>query len=172
MGLKAGFRDDALFDIASIAMDDNVSAPLAPESSQLSIYARDSRLYKKNPANVEQIVGPQVAGEVDATTTVAANVLVGSTVQAILDKYYGPTNSEKATYLGNGELDYVEFFKNSTQTTGNRICKATFTYDGNLNPTSEIIQLYDTDGTTILKTLTFTHNFSGTDYTHTTQVTS
>lgn len=172
MGLKAGFSDDALFEIASISMDDNVAAPLAPESGQLSIYARDSRLYKKTPANVEQIVGPQVAGEVDATTTVAANVLVGATVQAILDKYYGPTNSEKATYLGNGELDYIEFFSSATQTTGNRIAKATFTYDGSLNPTSEVLQLFDTNGTTVLKTVTFTHTFVSSDYDKTTSATS
>lgn len=172
MGIKAGFIDDRLFDISSVCMDDLVSAPAAPPAGQLEIYSRSDRLYKKNSSAVEKIVGPQNADEVPVNTGTGDNTLIGAEVQAILNKYYGPTNSEKAAYLGNGEVDYVEFFKNATQTTGNRIAKATFTYDGNLNPTSEIILVYDADGTTVLKTMTFTHTFISGDYDKTTQVTS
>lgn len=169
---KAGFTEDALIEIARIEVDDLDAAPAAPVAGQEAIYHRATKFRKKGSAGVEKTVGPQEAFEVDTATAVADNVLVGSTVQAILNKYYGPTNSEKATYLGNGEVDFIEFFSTPTQVVANRVAKATFTYDGNLNPTSEAIQLYDTNGTTVLKTLTFTHTFIGGDYDKTTQVTS
>ena len=169
---KAGFEDDQLIDISSLRVDTVVSAPATPPSGQEQLYHRASKFRKKSDAGVEKTIGPQDANEVPTAVTTADNALVGSDIQAILNKYFGPTNSEKATYLGNGEVDFVEFFSNPSQVVANRVAKVTFTYDGNLNPTGEVLLLYDTDGTTVLKTVTFTHTFTGTDYTNTTQVTS
>jgi hypothetical protein len=65
-----------------------------------------------------------------------------------------------------GELDFIEFYKGLTQTTPNRRKRVDMTYDGNLNPTSEIWKFYSpSDGTTILKTFTITHVWSGVDLT-------
>jgi hypothetical protein len=169
---KAGFDEDALIEISRIEHDDLSVAPANPPSGQLSTYARSGKIKQKTSAGVEKTVGPQVASEIDVNTTTADNTLVGATTQAILDKYFGPTNSELPTYLANGEVNFIEYFKSATQTTGNRIAKVTFTYDASLNPTTETLQLFDTDGTTVLKTVTYTHTFVSSEFTKTTQVTS
>jgi hypothetical protein len=75
-----------------------------------------------------------------------------------------PDRSSAATYLGNGEVDYIEIFNGATQTTPNRIARVDMTYDGSLNPTAESWKIYDTDGTTILRTVVLNHTFSGADY--------
>ncbi len=172
MGDKAGFNEDALFDIASVTFDDAGATPAAPPAQQLTTYAENGKIRKKDPSNDVRTVGPQDADEVLVDIGSGDNILVGATIQDILNKLYGPTNSELPAYLGNGELDYVEFFRSATQTTGNRIAKVAFTYDGSLNPTSEVIQLFDADGTTVLKTVTLTHTFVTSEYTKTTQVVS
>ena len=70
------------------------------------------------------------------------------------------------TGVNDGELDFQEFYKGLTQTTINRRCRVDMTYDASLNPTSEIWKIYDTaDGTTILKTFTITHVWTGVDLT-------
>lgn len=83
-----------------------------------------------------------------------------------------PDWSEKPTYLANGELDYLELFTTSTQITANRLAKIQMTYDGSLNPTTEAWSIYDTDGTTVLRTVTFTHTFTSNDLTNSVVATS
>lgn len=63
-----------------------------------------------------------------------------------------------------GELDYEEFFYGPTQTTPNRRARVDMTYDGSLNPLTEVWKFYDANGTTILFTYTITHTWSGFDY--------
>jgi hypothetical protein len=172
MGNRAGFNEDQLFDIASIQMDDNSSTPTSPPAGQVEVYVRDSQVYKKDSAGLEKKVGPQIAAEVDNATATTDNTLIGTNLQAVLNKYYGPTNSEKPTFLANGELDFVEFFSSTSQVTANRIAKIRFLYDDDLNPTGEITELYAPNGITVLKTVTVTHTFSGADYTGSTQVTT
>lgn len=75
-----------------------------------------------------------------------------------------PDASAKVTYTVGGEIDYVEYFDGLVQTTPNRIIRVDIAYDGNLNPTTETWKYYDTDGTTILRTITLTHSWSGVDY--------
>lgn len=75
-----------------------------------------------------------------------------------------PDWSNSVNYLSNGEVNYIEFFQGFTQTTPNRIARVDFTYDVNLDPSTEVWTIYDTDGTTNLKNVTFTHTFISTDY--------
>lgn len=74
-----------------------------------------------------------------------------------------PYTTTKVTYLANGEIDVVEYYNSDTQINANRIYKTTITYDGSLNPTTETTLIYDTDGTTTLKTYTLTYSYSGVD---------
>lgn len=83
-----------------------------------------------------------------------------------------PDDSQATTYLANGEVDYVEYYSSASQITTNRIAKVTIGYDGSLNPTSETWLIYNTNGTTVLRTITLTHSFTGVDLTNTVQVTS
>lgn len=107
-----------------------------------------------------------------AVVTTSANTLVGADLQDILNKLNRPSVSQKPTYLGNGDLDYITFYKNSTQTTENRIAAVLLTYTSGL-PTSETWTLYsDTDGTTVLKTITLTNTFTSGDLTNTTMSTT
>lgn len=103
---------------------------------------------------------------------VSLNTAIGYNVQDIINDLATPDVSSKPTYLGNGELDYIEFFKGPTQITSNRRAKATITYDVNLDPSNETWLLYDTDGTTVLKTVVVTYTFVSSDLTKTERVTS
>lgn len=93
--------------------------------------------------------------------------LIGGVITEIM-----PTYTEVVTYLANGDVNYIEFFNGTTQTTINRIARVDITYSGN-NPTQENWRIYATsDGTTVLKTFTVTNSFSGNDLTSSQQVIS
>jgi len=88
-------------------------------------------------------------------------------------KFTTPDFSFKPTYLGNGELDYVEYFEGATQTTINRRLRVDMTYDGSLNPTVETWAFYNpSDGTSILRTIAVTHTWTGVDLTKSAEVTT
>lgn len=74
-----------------------------------------------------------------------------------------PLTTLKYTYSGNN-LTVIEYFNSATQITANRIKKTDITYSGN-NPTQEVTVVYDTDGTTVLRTTTWTFTFTGNDLT-------
>lgn len=82
-----------------------------------------------------------------------------------------PDDTQKPTYLGNGEIDFIEFFNSATQTTANRFAKVTLAYSGD-DPISETWVIYDTNGTTVLRTLTITHTWSAGNLTNSAQVTT
>lgn len=103
---------------------------------------------------------------------VSLNTMIGVNVQDAINELSSPDVSSKPTYLGNGELDFIEFFKGATQTTINRRAKATIAYDVNLDPSTETWLLYDNDGTTVLKTVVVTYTFTGSDLIKTERVTS
>jgi hypothetical protein len=168
---KAGFDSDALIDIRRVQLDDLDAAPASPASGQLNLYAKSGRFYQKTAAAVEKVVGPQVASEVDIATAATDNVLLGSTVQDWLNRLYGPANSQKVTYLGGGDVDFVEIFNSASQVTANRRAKILLAYSGG-KVSTETISLFDTNGTSVLKTVTLTHSYSGDDYQSTTTVVS
>ena len=112
-------------------------------------------------------------GSVSINTDAANNTVNPNdgNLQKYVDAICAPDTSQKPTYLGNGEIDFVEYFKGAVQTTVNRIKRVDVAYTGD-DPTSEVWKLYDTDGTTVLKTVTFTHTWSGNELTNTTTVTT
>jgi hypothetical protein len=173
MGNKAGFNDDQLFDIASVCLDNKqASPPATPPSDQTEVYVKDKKVYKKDDAGLEIKIGPQDANVTEYINT-TVNTAVGDTLQDFINKACAPTNSQKATYLGNGEVDYVEIFSGPSQITANRVARVDMAYDGSLNPTTETWVHYDpADGSTVLKTHTKTHSWVGADYDKTTSVTS
>jgi hypothetical protein len=65
-----------------------------------------------------------------------------------------PYTTFAVTYLGNGDVDYIEYFNSNTQITANKIYKQEFSYDGDLNLTQVLTKIYDTDGATVLRTIT------------------
>jgi len=86
-----------------------------------------------------------------------------------------PACSYKPTYhisgADDGEINFLEIFKGATQTTINRIVRVDITYDGGRDPTVEAWKIYDnTDGTTVLRTITLTHTWVSGDITKTTEV--
>lgn len=76
-----------------------------------------------------------------------------------------PDFSTKSTYSGDDDITAYEIFNTNTQVVANRLVRGDFSYtDDNL--TGEVWKIYDTaDGTTILRTITITHNYSGDDLT-------
>lgn len=175
MGAKSGWKEDALFDIASICFDDRVSVPTTPIAGQVELYIRNGELCFLDSSAVETCVSlPTVdADQVNFDSAITDNTAVGDTVQDFIDNVCAPTNSQKPTYLGNGELGTLEIFSNATQITANRILSSDIVYDASLNPITETWKHYDTaDGTTVLKTVTFTHTWVSDEWTKTTTVTS
>ena len=77
--------------------------------------------------------------------------------RAIVEKY--PDLYQKNTYSGNNVTN-IEFFNSATLINANRVSRYDFTYTSN-NLTSEVLVIYDTNGTTILRTYTWTHTYSG-----------
>lgn len=72
----------------------------------------------------------------------------------------------------NGSLDYAEYFEGLTQTVGFRRMRIDFVYTAG-DMTSEAWKIYDpANGTTVLRTVTFTHTYTSSDLTKTEQVTT
>lgn len=104
----------------------------------------------------------------DVKLLTSGTVIADEFFQDYLNRVCGGSNSEKPTFLANGELDNIVFYSSATQVVANRIMDVQMTYDGSLNPTQEVWQIYDTaDGTTILKTITLTHTWVGAEITKT-----
>lgn len=89
------------------------------------------------------------------------NTLVGANPGDIWSRLYSATLSQKPSFNVDGDVESIEFFKNSTQTEINRVARLEMTYYGS-NPSTEVTYLYSlTDGVTVLKTITRTFTFSG-----------
>lgn len=108
-------------------------------------------------ANIYYAPGAKITG-IDARKS--ENIMLGSNLQAFLNRVYAPDISQKPTYTGD-DIDYIEYFKGPTQTTPNRLAKATLSYSGD-DPSSEEWEFYDeADGTTVLKTATLDYTWAG-----------
>jgi hypothetical protein len=84
-----------------------------------------------------------------------------------------PDFSQKVTYNGDGTINFVEWFNGATQTTPNRRAKSTITYDANLFPLTETLEIFSpSDGTTVLRTVTLTNTYTGADLTSANEVTT
>ncbi len=83
---------------------------------------------------------------------------VAESIQDFIDTICPKDLSQKVTYLSNGEVSFIEFFKTSSQITANRTARVDITYSGQ-DVTKETWKLYDVDGTTILKTIVFDYTY-------------
>jgi hypothetical protein len=80
--------------------------------------------------------------------------------RAIVEKF--PDLYHNVTYSG-GDVSNIEFFNSASFITANRVARYDLTYSsGNL--TSEVLRIYDTDGTTVLRTYTWAHTYSSGDF--------
>jgi len=80
--------------------------------------------------------------------------------RALVEKF--PDLHQKVTY-SSGDVSNIEFFNSASFITANRVARYDFTYTGT-NLTSEVLRIYDTDGSTILRTYTWTHAYVSDDY--------
>lgn len=103
-----------------------------------------------------------------ATDTVAAQAIAFEGLSTFLAEKVGsilgfrkPDFSAASNFNSDGTLNFVEFFQGAVQTTPNRRMRVDMSYDGDLNPSTEIWRIYSPlDGTTILRTVTYTFTFS------------
>lgn len=77
-------------------------------------------------------------------------------------------SSQLPAYNSNGTISTVSYYNStSSQITANRVALVTISYSG-FFPTTEVLQIFDTDGTTVLRTLTYTYTFTNVQLTNTT----
>lgn len=72
--------------------------------------------------------------------------------------YFSPEHSQKVTYSGD-DISYIEFFFSNTQTTANRVLKISINYTLG-EPSSEVWEFFDSNGTSVLETRTYTYTLS------------
>lgn len=84
------------------------------------------------------------------------NFLVDKVGRTIVELF--PTLYQSASYSGN-DLSTLAFYNSSSFIIANRIAQYDFTYSGG-SLTIEELKIYDTDGSTILRTYTWTHTYS------------
>lgn len=87
--------------------------------------------------------------------------LVDKIGRSIVEKF--PDLYQNITYSGN-DPTVLEFFNSSSFITANRVARFDFTYTAN-NLTSEVLVIYDTNGTTVLRTYTWTHTYTSNNLT-------
>lgn len=73
-----------------------------------------------------------------------------------------PSLYQNITYSGSNP-SVLEFFNSASFITANRVARYDLTYTSD-NLTTESLKIYDTDGSTVLRTYTWTHTYSGSDY--------
>jgi hypothetical protein len=108
-----------------------------------------------------------VADSVPFDESALVSSAIGHSVQDFINQFAPSKDSMTVTYLANGEINTITIYKDPTQTTANRLAVVTMSYDADLNPISEVWQLYDhADGNILKKTLTRTYTFTGVDLTN------
>lgn len=82
--------------------------------------------------------------------------LLNKTGRAIVEHF--PTLFQEVTYSGDNPTA-ISFYNSASFIVANRVARYDFTYSGD-NLTVEDLKVYDTDGSTILKTYTWTHSYT------------
>jgi len=89
------------------------------------------------------------------------NTIVGNNLQAWVDRLYEESESELPSYNSDGTINYIEWYKSSSQTTANRTARVDLSYGSDGFPNSEQLKFYSlSDGETILKTITRTYFYT------------
>lgn len=110
--------------------------------------------------NTERVLDTDIVKINKANTVIADDFL-----SDFLERFGGKDVSSKPEYLGNGDVDKITFYSSGTQITANRVAQAQLSYSSG-EPSTEVWTIYDTaDGTTVLKTITYTYTFTGDDIT-------
>lgn len=86
--------------------------------------------------------------------------LIDKIGRTIIERF--PDLYHNVTY-SSGDVSNIEFFNSATFITANRVARYDFTYTSG-NITSEVLRIYDTDGTTVLRTYTWAHTYSSGDF--------
>lgn len=90
--------------------------------------------------------------------------------RVILETY--PDIYQSINYNANKTLNYIEYYNSASFITANRLARTDMTYTAALYPSTEITRIYDTDGSTILKTHTISYTFSSGDMTQSSELIS
>ena len=123
-----------------------------------------SGLPRQVQANADRLVAKGLVFEGDTNFT---SEKVGGYILDLI-----PDCSVKPTYKADKEINFVEYFEGATQTVPNRRARVDITYTG-IDPTSEVCVIYDpADGTTVIKTFTWTHTWTSGELTKSTLVTT
>lgn len=88
--------------------------------------------------------------------------------RALVEKH--PALYQSITYVSNN-VTSITYYNSASFITANRIAKSDMTYSSN-NLTQEILTIYDTNGTSILRTYTYTHTYVSNNYESTSLVLS
>lgn len=102
-----------------------------------------------NPAE-DYLAAKGIAFENLETFTMAK---IGRTLQSLY-----PDSTISITYTSD-QITSASFFNSATQIDANRIAKVDVTYSSG-DPSTETWLIYDTDGTTVLRTITYTYTVS------------
>jgi hypothetical protein len=87
----------------------------------------------------------------------ATTIFPTEKLKLTLERLFHSAESQNPTYTGDN-ITSVEFYNSATQVVGNRIMKSDLTYTSDL-VTIEAWSIYDTDGITVLKTVTLTYTY-------------
>ena len=79
-----------------------------------------------------------------------------------------PNLYENVTY-SSGKVSIVEYYNSATFITANKLARRDLTSTGS-NLTTEVLVIYDTDGSTVLRTHTWTYTYTGSNLTSSAQV--
>lgn len=108
--------------------------------------------------SVEQFSSTEYLYEDKDHPLTASTIFPNEKLKTYLERLYNSAESQKPTYSGDN-ISSVEIYKSSTQIDANRLAKYNLTYTNDL-VTTEVISIYDADGTTILKTVTITYTYT------------
>lgn len=133
-------------------MVDKVS-PLKYESSSTGGTENDFIPTEANPLE-DYLAGKGISFEK------SDDFLLDKVGRVLVEKF--PSLYQSPTY-SSGNLTVLEFFNSSSFITANRVCRYDFTYNGDSTLATEVLVVYDTNGTTILRTYTWTHTYVSQD---------
>lgn len=113
------------------------------------------------------------ASDISLDTSPSRNAAIGDDVQEFVDRLFEESESQAPTYNVDGTINFIQIYTSPVQINANRTSRVDFTYDVDLQPTTETWSFYSlADGTTVIKTVTITYTWAAGVLTNQTQVTA
>ncbi len=106
---------------------------------------------------------PQIPSQIKVLVAEVDGVDLSQATERLLTKddlAFGETGDSQKYFESGGNVTAVNFYRGPVQTDDNRKARVDITYSGG-NPTVESWKYYEADGTTIKRTITITHTWSG-----------